>query len=190
MTENTQWTVETLKESVDQRFGDNQKAVDTALLGQEKAVGAAFLASEKAIIKAEILTDKRFDTVNEAIIKVTTQSLELMPRAEYVANHKALDDKIEVINSALNKTSGDKNLFVTTSELDTKLTLVVNRMEASLGTLASTMKPILDYVANQKGQTTGSQMTKNGLIQAISLTSIISGMVIGIVVFIATTFVK
>lgn len=49
MIEITSWTVETLKELVDQRFADNQKAVDTALLSQEKAVNAALLAAKEAV---------------------------------------------------------------------------------------------------------------------------------------------
>ena len=161
MPDNAVWNVESLKESVDQRFADNQKAVETALIGQEKAVSAALSAAKEAVVKSDLLTDKRFDSVNETIAKVTGQTLDLMPRAEYVANHKALDDKIDVINSVLNKTSGDKNLFVTTSELDNRLTLVVDRMEA-------TMKPVVEYVTRQQGQSQGSQLTM-GKISAIAV---------------------
>jgi len=173
------WNVESLKESVDQRFADNQKAIDTALLGQEKAVGAAFLASEKAIIKAEILTDKRFDGVTKSVTDLATQTSDLMPRAEYVANHKALDDKIEVINSTLSKTNGDKNLFVTTSELDNKLASVVDRMD-------SAMKPVIDYVARQQGQAQGSHLTIGNIYAAIGATAA----VVGIIVVIATSVIK
>ena len=170
MTENIQWTVETLKESVDQRFAENQKSVETALTGQEKAVGAAFLASEKAIIKAEILTDKRFDGVIKSVTDLADQTSDLMPRAEYVANHKALDDKIEVINSNLNKSSGDRNLFVTTSELDSKLTLLVDRMDTA-------MKPVIEYVNQQKGQSTGSELTMGKIMTILIASNIIFGII-------------
>jgi len=169
-----EWTVATLKESVDQRFAENDKAVQAALLGQEKAVGAAFLASEKAIIKAEILTDKRFDTVTNSVSELSDQTSNLMPRAEYVANHKALEDRVGVIDTAMNKTSGDKNLFVTTSELDAKLSSVVDRMDAAI-------KPVVDYVNQQKGQVSGSQLTAGKIMTILIASNIIFGIIMTVV---------
>lgn len=45
------WSVSTLKVYMDQRFGDS-----------DKAVAAALSAQKEAVIKAEIATDKRFET--------------------------------------------------------------------------------------------------------------------------------
>ena len=59
------WTVPTLKTYMDQRFGDSDKAVAAALQAADKAVQAALLAQKEAVIKAEIATDKRFETVRQ-----------------------------------------------------------------------------------------------------------------------------
>lgn len=93
----TDWTVETVKEYTDQRFTDNDKAVQAALVSQEKAVAAALAAAEKAVIKAETAADKRFDAVNEFRQTLTDQTNTFIPRAEYDAQHKALEDKVDVL---------------------------------------------------------------------------------------------
>jgi hypothetical protein len=89
------WTVDTLKEYVLQRFMDNQKAVDAALVSQEKA-----------IIKAETAAEKRFESVNEFRQQLNDQAQTLMPRQEYTVQHKALEDKIADINDRLNTMGG------------------------------------------------------------------------------------
>lgn len=173
MAENSPWNVESLKESIDQRFADNQKAVDTALLSQEKAVNAALLAAKEAVIKAEILTDKRFDAVTETVTQVADQTSDLLPRAEYLANHKALDDKIVVANDAINRSSGDKNLYAT----NTFVTQTVNQAIGSLETkMEAILTPLVSYVSSQKGATQGSQMTKSSLYSAIGITATIVGL--------------
>lgn len=160
-------TVETLKESVDQRFADNQKAVDTALLSQEKAVNTALLAAKEAVIKAEISTEKRFDAVNEAMSKMASQSVDLLSRAEYVANHKALDDKIEVVNNTLSKTSGERNLYATHAD-------VASAVEG----IQNTIKPLVEYVTRQQGQTQGSQITMGKIYATLGAFTAVLGVII------------
>lgn len=191
---NTGWTVDTLKEMVDQRFADNQKAVETALLAQEKAVSIAFVSQEKAVntallaakeavIKAEILTDKRFDAVTDAVAQVSKQTSELLPRAEYSANHGALNDKILVATDAINRSSGDKNLYATNAYVTETVSHAINtletRMEAILG-------PLSDYIVAQKGITQSNALTLGKLFGIIAAT----GTVIGIVVVLVNAFVK
>jgi len=167
---NSGWTVETLKESVDQRFADNQKAVETALVGQEKAVTAAFLAAKEVVSKGEIATEKRFDAVTKSITELANKTGELVPRTEYAANHKALDDKIVVATDAINRSSGDKNLYAT----NTFVTQTVNQAIGSLETkMEAILTPLVSYVSAQKGVTQGSQTTKTGLISAITVTATI-----------------
>jgi len=183
MTENTTWTVETLKESIDQRFADNQKAVETALVGQEKAVNAALLAAKEAVIKAEILTDKRFDAVTETVTQVADQTSDLLPRAEYVANHKALDDKIVVATDAINRSSGDKNLYATNAFV----TQTVNQAIGSLETkMEAILTPLVSYVSAQKGATQNSQLTMGKILGTITAT----GVVIGILIFLLNYVIK
>lgn len=152
----TGWTIETLKEWVDQRFADNQTAVSSALL-----------AAKEAVIKAEISTEKRFDSVSETMAKVASQSADLMPRAEYVANHKALDDKIAVVDNAINKTAGERNIYATHADV-----------AAVVETIQATIKPIIDYVNQQKGQASGSQITMGKIYATLGVFTAVLGIII------------
>jgi hypothetical protein len=100
------WTVDTLKEHVTQRFDDNQKAIDAALVAQEKAVAAALAATKEAINKAEVATGKRFESVNEFRAQLADQSNTLMPRQEYTVQHKALESKLSDLTDRINIADG------------------------------------------------------------------------------------
>ena len=168
MINDNQWTVLTLKESVDQRFADNQKAVDTALLSQEKAVNAALLTVKEAGIKAEISNEKRFDGVTKSVTELADQTQNLLPRTEYNSNIKALDDKIVVATDAINRSSGDKNLYATT----TFVTQTVNQAIGDLQTrMEAILTPLSTFVASQKGQTIGTRLTMNDIYKTIGAVS-------------------
>lgn len=166
----SEWTVETLKEMVDQRFADNQKAVETALLAQEKAVSIAFVSQEKAVntallaakeavIKAEILTDKRFDAVTDAVAQVSAKTAELLPRAEYTANHGALNDKIMVVTDFVNRSAGDKNLYATSAYVTEVVSRSIDNLENKM---ISLLTPLADYITAQKGANqSGARATDN-----------------------------
>ncbi len=89
-----------------QRFDAQQKAVVDALLAAEKAVNAALASADRAVVKAETAAEKRFESVNEFRSVLSNQSSTLMPRTESDAQMKALDDKIQVINSRLDRGEG------------------------------------------------------------------------------------
>ncbi len=72
------------KEYVDVRFSD-----------QEQAVQAALAAAEKAVVKAELASDKRFESVNEFRAQLSDQANTFISRVEYNANQKANDQKVE-----------------------------------------------------------------------------------------------
>lgn len=56
------WTIDTLKEHLEQRFSDSDKAVQAALQ-----------AAKEAVIKAETAADKRFELLNELRDGVATK---------------------------------------------------------------------------------------------------------------------
>lgn len=91
------WTVDTLKEYLESLRADDQKAVQAALL-----------AAKEAVLKAEIATEKRFESVNEFRAQLADQSNTLMPRAEYTVQHKALEDRVTDLTDRINKTDGAK----------------------------------------------------------------------------------
>lgn len=89
------WTVDTLKEYTEQRFTD-----------QDKAVQAALQAAKEAVIKAETATEKRFEATNEFRGQLADQTATLLPRSEYDSNHKALEDKIDALTDRMNRNDG------------------------------------------------------------------------------------
>jgi uncharacterized protein (DUF3084 family) len=65
------WTIETLKELIEQRLDS-----------MDKALTAALQATKEAIQKAENANEKRFDGVNEFRGQLGDQARTLMPRSE------------------------------------------------------------------------------------------------------------
>jgi hypothetical protein len=104
--EETDWTVDTLKEYIMQRMADNQRVVDATFVAQEKAVAAALAATKEAVIKAETATEKRFESVNEFRAQLADQTSTLMPRQEYTVQHRALEDKLTDLTNRINTSSG------------------------------------------------------------------------------------
>src|SRR5687768_2375402 len=77
----------------EQRFADQQTAVNTALSAAKEAVNAAMLAANAAVTKAETAYDKRFEAVNEFRGTLSDQQRTLMPRAEAELRLDTLEQK-------------------------------------------------------------------------------------------------
>src|ERR1700690_162736 len=73
----------TLREYVDVRFDAQQKAVDAALA-----------SADRAVLKAEVASDKRFESVNEFRKTLSDETATFLTRTEYEHEHKALDEKV------------------------------------------------------------------------------------------------
>ena len=95
MTDEGTWTIITLKEYIERRFGDQSKAIDAALA-----------AAEKAVTKAEIATEKRFDSVNEFRKTLSDQASGFLQRGEFSALHKSLVDKLDIFGRTQNMLIG------------------------------------------------------------------------------------
>lgn len=91
---------------VDQRFSDNDKAIQAALVSQEKAVAAALAAAKEAVAKAETASEKRFDAVNEFRQTLSDQTTTFLRIPEYNAQHKALEEKVNILADRMNRTDG------------------------------------------------------------------------------------
>jgi hypothetical protein len=100
-----------LREYVDRRFDDQDKAVQTALTSAEKAVVAALAAAKEAVSKAETANDKRFDSVNEFRAQLADQTANLMPRTEYTVQHKAIEEKLADLINRVNTSDGKSSGF-------------------------------------------------------------------------------
>jgi ABC-type transporter Mla subunit MlaD len=83
-----------LREYVDTRFHDQEKAVLTALTAQKEAVSSALAAADRAVAKAETASEKRFESVNEFRGSLADSARLLMPRSEVEQIVKSLEGKI------------------------------------------------------------------------------------------------
>lgn len=111
------WTTDTLHSHIirliaanddryQERFDGQQQALKDALVGQEKAVGAALDAAKEAVTKAEISSDKRFESVNEFRATLSDQARDFLPRKEYESRHEALMNRIDLLEKKADKQAG------------------------------------------------------------------------------------
>ncbi len=105
----TGWTVETLKEYVDQRFDASQKAVEAALQAAEKMGGAALASADRAVSKAEVAAEKRFDATNEFRGQQKDMITTLFPRMEAEQRFNAFDDRLKKVEEFRDRMSGGED---------------------------------------------------------------------------------
>jgi hypothetical protein len=73
----------TLKEYVDRRFDDQEKAVQAALMAADKGVSAALASAEKAVDKAESSSEKWRASANEWRAAMGDREREFLSRKEF-----------------------------------------------------------------------------------------------------------
>ena len=84
--------LKTVMDERDVRYEQRFKAMD-------EKTSLALTASEKAVAKAEIATEKRFDSVNEFRGQLKDQAATLVPRAEADSRFRGIEEKIESLKS-------------------------------------------------------------------------------------------
>lgn len=89
------WTTDTLKDHVEQRFMD-----------QEKAVNAALAAAEKAVAVAEKNAEKWREQANEWRGAMNDRERSLMPRSEAEQGSKSNAEKIDALAARVDKAEG------------------------------------------------------------------------------------
>lgn len=99
----SEWTTDTLREYLEQRLDDQQKAVDAALVAAKEAVAAALAAAEKAVLKAEGAADRRFESVNEFRGTLSDQATRFPQRIEVDQQFVTLHEKLALIDTRLTK---------------------------------------------------------------------------------------
>ncbi len=92
------WTIDTLKELIEQRFAAN-----------EKAMSAALAAAEKAVDKAEQAQQRVNITQNEFRGTLKDQAADLMPRAETESLVRELNGKIDDLKKSRDETGGHRS---------------------------------------------------------------------------------
>lgn len=76
------WTVDTLRAHIETQLTDLKILLDERQVAATTGVTAALAAAEKAVLKAEVASDKRFESVNEFREQLRDQALLFMPRTE------------------------------------------------------------------------------------------------------------
>lgn len=84
-------------------FLAQQTAMKTALEAAEKAVQAALAAQERAVLKAELASDKRFESVNEFRKTLADQQVTFMPKAEASVVTSSQNTKIQDLKDEVSR---------------------------------------------------------------------------------------
>jgi hypothetical protein len=97
-----QTRIDNLRMILDERYATQTKALDAAFVAAEKATATALASAEKAVGVAATSNEARFQQVNEFRKTLSDQATTFLPRAEYSAAHKALEDKFGVFIERVN----------------------------------------------------------------------------------------
>jgi len=77
-----------------QRYDASLFAIRAAFAAQEKAISAALASADRAVTKAELATEKRFESVNEFRGTLDSQQRTLITRSEVAATFHAMNEKV------------------------------------------------------------------------------------------------
>jgi hypothetical protein len=80
-------------------------------LAMDEKTGLALTSSEKAVAKAEIATEKRFDSVNEFRGQLKDQASTLLPRAEADVKFSGFSKEIEELKKSVLTAQGRSSGF-------------------------------------------------------------------------------
>jgi hypothetical protein len=88
------WNVDTLLEHMTALRQADCRATEQRFRDQQTAVDAALKAAKEAVLKAETAAERRFESVNEFRETLGDQQRTLMPRQEAEIRFKQLDDRV------------------------------------------------------------------------------------------------
>jgi hypothetical protein len=90
----------------EQRFMAQEQSTKTAFESQQLAMAAALAAADRAVAKAEVATEKRFDSVNEFREQLKDQANTLMTRSESDARMSSMTEKIDRLTNRADMRDG------------------------------------------------------------------------------------
>lgn len=133
---------------IDEKITSNDEKYQIQFADSEKAVISALIATKENGNKADQTNEKRFDAVNESYSKLSEQQTKLLARTEYESNHRALIEKIDGVESRINRTEGASNIYVTQTDLTTALDNQSTKFEIML-------RPVVTFMNSQQGKSSG-----------------------------------
>jgi len=95
----SEWTVQTLHEHLQLLAEAADLRYQQRFADQEKAVNAALTAAKEAVAKAEVAAEKRFDAVNEFRAQLADQASTFMPRLESEQRQSQIEERVAAMES-------------------------------------------------------------------------------------------
>ena len=87
----------------EERFAASQKALELGLMGTKSEISLALAAADRAVQKAEVATEKRFESVNEFRGTLDSQQRTLIPRSEVAVLVEGLSEKIANVTKVVDE---------------------------------------------------------------------------------------
>lgn len=100
------WTPDLLLEHLRDLLHERDLRYEQRFEAQEEARKAAVSVVESAVRKAEQASERRFDSVNEFRATLSDQATHLMPRSESTQRWNSLSEKLDLLNSRLDRLEG------------------------------------------------------------------------------------
>lgn len=91
-----------------ERDGSRRVAVDAAFAAQKEGISAALTAADRAVNKAELATEKRFESVNEFRATLDNQQRTLIPRSEVGVIQDGLNEKITQLTKLMDQIQAER----------------------------------------------------------------------------------
>lgn len=112
------WTVETLRELLEEKTSALEKAIavqkihaDQLISAQKEAIAAAMAAADRAVTKAETAAEKRFESVNEFRAAMGDRERAFMPRSELEVLIGGLHNRVNELTARIDRSDGRKTGF-------------------------------------------------------------------------------
>lgn len=147
---------------IDERIDANDDKYQIQFADSEKAVISALIATKENGNKADQTNEKRFDAVNESYSKLSEQQTKLLTRNEYDSAHKSLAEKIDGVESRINRTEGQSGVFVTHTDLSSSLEKLQGNIEVMIRPIVTNQDVLNTFMNSQRGKegVTDPAMTK------------------------------
>lgn len=100
------WTTDTLNAHLTAMIRELDKRSEQRFEDQEKSVQAAMLAAKEAVLKAENAAEKRADAANEFRAQLADQAATFMPRTETQLIHSALSARVDAVEASIERSVG------------------------------------------------------------------------------------
>lgn len=128
---------------IESTFTEKDKALQAALAAQEKSSAAAIASADRAVQKAEMASDKRFDSVNEFRQALTDMTGRLVSRMEVDGTIRSITEKIDGIRESVGSVEKLALRGVTRPEVESMLSVVAEKT-TNLATLITNLGSVSD----------------------------------------------